>query len=62
MSIAEVISHIPVALVDDVTELLRMIISAPDSGAAVERAKTAIASDAADAVADEALREALSRK
>lgn len=59
MSIADLLTHIPVALVEDVEELLKMLLSADDTKAAVERAKLAVIADAADAVADRALDELL---
>jgi hypothetical protein len=59
MTVAEILTYIPVALVDDTVELLKMIISAPDQKEAIERAKLAIVADSADAATDAGLDAAL---
>lgn len=59
MTLREILTYIPAGLVDDVADLLHMIVAAPDSKAAVDRAKAAIVSDAADGATDAALEEAL---
>lgn len=58
MSLSETLASVPAEIVTDVEELLKMILSAPNSKTAVEAAKIAI-TDAADYATDEAVDAAL---
>lgn len=59
MSLSSVLAKVPAELVADVAALVESIVSQHDIGAALERAKAAVVSDAADAATDAALRRTL---
>lgn len=59
MSLSSVLAMVPAELVADVAALVKMIVEKPNPGAALERAKAAVVSDAADAATDAALRRTL---
>lgn len=62
MSLSDVLAAVPPELVNDVSELVRAVVSAPSPAEAVQRAKAAVLTDAADAATDAALRHALDRE